>query len=212
MERGQLKAMGVGVVVGLAAGFLLARAVYVGNMPQAEASGTVVTGPAAPGAGGEAPQAAPGGASGQGPPPLSAEQQKMHEEINSLIERAKADPKDREARVRLGNITFDNGIYDMAAKFYEEALALQPNDPAVLTDCGIAYRNMKNSQKALELFQKAVAQKPDHVQGWFNIAIVKFADQNDIPGARAAIKKVLEIDPAFKGAKDLEAKIAGASA
>ena len=198
MERDQLKLLAAGAVIGLAAGFLLARALYVKAGNATPAGGPMVTGPAAPGA-----QPSADGPMGT----MNPQQQELHQQIQLLLERVQANPQDRDARVAIGNITMDNGLNDMAAKFYEEALALDGNDPFVTTDLGIVYRNLNQSTKAVETFERAVAMKPDHVKGWYNIAVVSFYDLKDSDKARTAIAKVLELDPSFPGALELQKQL-----
>lgn len=200
--------LAAGTLVGLAAGFLLARAVYVGN--SSGPRGPVAIGPSA----GEEASMPAGGAMGSGPqapggadPSLDADQKAMHDVIMALLSRAQADPRDREARVRLGNITSDNGLYDMAAKFYDEALAIDGGDAAVLVDGAIAYRNVRDPERAVSYLERAVAVDPKLTKGWYNMAVVKFFDRGDAAGARAAVAKVLEQDPSFARVKELAARI-----
>ncbi len=215
MERDRLKMLAMGVVLGLAAGFLAGRAVYVDSA--AASSGPALMGPAAPGAEAASAPAAPAGG-GQRPmspaemtpqqrAEMEAQQKALHDEINTLMTRMKNDPKDREARVRMGNITFDNGMFDMAVKYYSEALALDGNDPNVLTDLGVAQHNLQSDKEAVANFQRAVELKPDHLNGWYNMALVKLTALSDRDGARKAVDRALEIDPTFAPAKDLKARI-----
>lgn len=206
MERNELKILGVGVMVGLAAGFLLARSLYV--EAARPASGPVLLGPAAPGAappaGPPVPAASPGpggGGPAQDDPERAAA---LHAEINALIGKTKADPKDRASRVALGNITFDNGLYDLAIKYYEEALVLDGSDPSVITDLGVAYRYSRQSAKAVEHFERAVALDPNHIKGWYNIAVVKLADLSDPAGAKVALDKAMALQPDMPALKELD--------
>lgn len=204
MERAELKVLGIGVLVGLAAGFLLARSLYLGSATPT--AGPVLLGPAAPGAAPPPSTPAARPAAG-GPGAAQAGQAPAHDQINALIEKVKADPKDRKSRVALGNVTFDNGLYDLAVRYYEEALALQADDPDVITDLGVSYRYLRQSQKAVEHFERAVALRPEHVQGWFNIAVVKLSDLGDPAGARVAMDRVLALKPDMPGAQEVDKKI-----
>lgn len=196
MERWELKLILGGVIVGLAAGFLAARSFYQGGDEIVRQPN--VMGPAAPGG-------APAGA----PPTMNQQQEQIHQQIQGLLSRIEADPNDRESRVALGNITMDNGLFDMAAKFYGQALALDDKDPNVLTDLGIVHRRLQDSAKAVELFEKAVALNPGHVQGWYNIAVVKNADFNDSAGAKEALERALAADPDFPVDPELRKQLLG---
>src|ERR1051326_6387941 len=71
---------------------------------------------------------APAGPQGQVPPVDFAE-------VQRLQDRLKADPKDYEALVGLGNINFDQRNYSDAAGYYSRSLAIK-DDPDVRTDLG----------------------------------------------------------------------------
>ena len=196
MEGNEIKLLIAGIVVGLSAGILAGRSIW-GGTPQPTAQPQVI-GPAAAGPGAPAGPAGPGGAGPQIP----------HESIEALVQRAKDNPADYEVRVQIANLTFDNNLYDLAAKYYEEALALNDGDPNVITDLGVSYRRLKQPARAVELFERAVEKTPEHLLAWFNIAVVKHFDLGDPAGAQQALDRVKEIDPSFQGIPQLEAEMA----
>lgn len=210
MERAELKLLAAGLLVGIAAGFLAARALYVGNGAPSQ-RGPMVFGPAAPGG-----AASPEMGSAPGEPELaqeemSQEQQAIHDEINELLARVRKQPEDRPANLRLADITFDNGLYDIAAKFYEAALRIDGNDARALTDLGISYRHMNRHDEALQVLERAVTVDPGHSTAWFDLAVVRFQDRKDLAGAREAVDKVLALDADFPEAARLRDSIAAAS-
>lgn len=202
MERAELKLIAAGFLVGIAAGFLAARAVYVGNAPPSQ--GPVVMGPAAPGAAPPGPEEAM--------PAMSPEEEALHGEVNVLLARVRANPDDREANVALADLTFDSGLYDIAAKFYEEALRIRSDDAVVLTDLGIAYRNLERADEAVALLEKAVAVDPGHATAWFDLAVLRFEGRRDLAGAKAAVEKVLVLDAAYPEAAKLKRRVEEESA
>src|SRR5436190_19463027 len=54
--------------------------------------------------------------------------------VKALQEAAAQNPKDVQPRVQLGNIFFDGEQYAQAITWYEQALAINPNDTNVSTD------------------------------------------------------------------------------
>ncbi|TAL18344.1 tetratricopeptide repeat protein [bacterium] len=115
--------------------------------------------------------------------PPGADLQNFSEQIKELTEITKTQPKNREAWVGLGNIYFDSKQPAEAVKAYTKALELDSNDPNVLTDRGIMYRELKDFQAALADFKKASTIDPNHAQSLYNIGITLLHDLNDPKGA-----------------------------
>src|SRR5207237_8149355 len=74
----------------------------------------------------------------QGPPPPSGAQKRI-ETLRLLVDR---DPGDVKSWIALGNEYFDSGQRAKAIDAYGRALELQPNNPDVLTDQGVMYREL----------------------------------------------------------------------
>ena len=70
--------------------------------------------------------------------------------------------------VTLGNTYYDQQNWTAAIKQYERAISLGNDTPDVRTDLGNAYRFAGNPQKALEQYQIAQRQDPNHEQSLFN--------------------------------------------
>lgn len=95
----------------------------------------------------------------------------------------------------LGNLYFDTGQSAKAVAAYEKSLEKAPDNPDVLTDLGIMYRELKEFQKAVECFRKAAQLNPKHTNALFNEGVVLAYDLSDKEGARAAWQKLIEIQP-----------------
>ncbi len=80
----------------------------------------------------------------------------MVESILRHEEEVRKDPNDPEAWAHLGNLYYDTGKAQQAINAYEKSLALKPGNTSVLVDCGVMYREIKNYEKALEYFAKAL--------------------------------------------------------
>jgi tetratricopeptide (TPR) repeat protein len=70
----------------------------------------------------------------------------------------------------LANWHYDRKNWREAIKHYEEAIALGLDNPDVRTDLGSAYRFSGEPLKALELYQFAQKQNPQHENSLFNQA------------------------------------------
>lgn len=186
------------LVGGMAAGFLAGYFVFGGGSREA---GPVVAAPTAnPGTGavmpapslaGGMPGAMPGGLPATALP--SAEAQARIARIEAAV---LADPKNHDAWVALGNEYFDSHQFKKSVDAYAKALAIKPEDPNVLTDQGVMFRQLGQFDKAIANFQKANKIQPTHVQSLFNLGVVYASDLSKPDEAAKAWNKVLTIAPA----------------
>jgi tetratricopeptide (TPR) repeat protein len=174
---------GLFLAVGILAGFTAAY-LYLDKNPSAVPQ----AGPADPHAGlaGVGPGATrdlPG--SGGGQPSLAADPV-ARQKLSELEAAVAKEPGNAELLVQLGNTAYDVEDWKKAVDAYERSLKLREGDPNVLTDLGVAYRNLGSTERALAMFQKAAALDPTHWPAQFNLAIVFGID-------RGETKKALEI-------------------
>src|SRR5712691_6879011 len=64
------------------------------------------------------------------------------DEVRTLESLAAKDKQNLQARVELGNLLMDHAQYEPAARWYREALALQPGDSDVRVDLGACLLNL----------------------------------------------------------------------
>ena len=115
--------------------------------------------------------------------------------VQALQTVAEKDPKNVESRVQLGNMFFDAEQYPQAITWYEQALVLNPADPNVSTDLGVAYYYTNQSDRALAQFEKSLATDPRHIKTLLNVGIVRAFGKNDLPGAAKAWEEVVALSP-----------------
>ena len=145
---------------------------------------------------------APSIAAPQGGAPVNAQQT-----IKMLENLVANDPQNRKAWVELGNNYFDSQMPAKAIDAYAKALELNPNDPNVLTDQGVMYRQLGWFDKAIENFTKANTIDPRHIQSLFNTGIVYRHDLQDFIKATEVWKRYLEINPTGDSAERIRAEI-----
>jgi tetratricopeptide (TPR) repeat protein len=183
---------GLFLAVGLLAGFAAAY-LYLDKNPSAVPQAS----PADPHAGltGVGPGATrdlPG--SGGGQPSLSADPV-ARQKLNDLEAAVAKEPKNADLLVQLGNTAYDVEEWKKAVDAYERALKLRDADPNVLTDLGVAYRNLGNVDKALAMFTQASARDPNHWPAQFNLAIVYGIDKGETKKALEILTKVKKEHP-----------------
>ena len=105
------------------------------------------------------------------------------------------DGKDARSRVQLGDLYFDSERFAEAAKWYEDALRIEPKNADASTDLGIAYYYMNQPDRALEQFQRSLAADPVHTKTLLNIGIVRAFGKQDLEGAAQAWQKVIDVAP-----------------
>ncbi len=179
---------------GLAAGFLAGYFVFGGDSHNGAPSVVAApTGPImpVPSLGGAVPGAMPG-AMPASPALPSAEVQAR---INRLEATVLAEPKNFGAWFALGNDYFDTHQHQKAVDAYGKGLAIKPDEPNVLTDQGVMYRDLGQFDKALANFQKANKLDPNHVQSLFNMGVVYSADLHKPDEAAKAWNKVIALAP-----------------
>jgi tetratricopeptide (TPR) repeat protein len=104
------------------------------------------------------------------------------------------DPKNRPVWISLGNDYFDTGQAQKAIFSYGKALELKPDDPNVLTDQGVMYKQVGAFDKALADFERAQQIDPNHLQSLYNIGVVYAEDLLKPDKAIKAWNRYLEID------------------
>ncbi|RPJ73011.1 MAG: tetratricopeptide repeat protein, partial [Acidobacteria bacterium] len=94
---------------------------------------------------------------GQQPRPLDESQ------AQALRTAAERNPSDAASRVQLGNLYFDAERFTEAVTWYEAALKVNPGDPNVTTDLGVAFYYLNQADRALQQFDRSLEMDPKHV-------------------------------------------------
>ena len=143
--------------------------------------------PASPAA--AAPAATSGQASSAGATPLDEAR------AATLAQTAERNPRDASVRLDLGNLYFDSERFEEAARWYEQALAIDARNVNASTDLGIAYYYMNQPDRALQQFDRSLAIDPRHTKTLLNLGIVRAFGKDDLDGAAQAWQRVVEYAP-----------------
>lgn len=190
----QVKIVGVGAAVAVAAGLVGYVIGYRRGAESALAQGTPAAVSAAPAS--PAMPAMPGMPAAAPMPsaPVPAMEASMRIEVSRKL--VAQNPKDRQAWVQLGNDYFDTHQRDRAIEAYARALELDPNDANVITDQGVMYREIGSFDQAIANFERANKVAPDHMQSLFNLGVVWAYDKKDAAKGAAAWRRIIEAAPA----------------
>lgn len=83
---------------------------------------------------------------------------------------------------------------DEAIRVLDHSLEVEPGSPVALFEKGRAQYESNRLGDALQTYELLVRQHPRHVQGWYNLGIVRMA-MNQLPGARQAFERTVALDP-----------------
>ena len=183
---------GLFLAVGLLAGFAAAY-LYLDKNPSAVPQASLADPHAGlVGVGPGATRDLPGSGGGQ---PSLAVDPVARQKLSALEAAVAKEPKNADLLVQLGNTAYDVEDWKKAVDAYERALKLRDADPNVLTDLGVAYRNLGNVDKALTMFTQASARDPNHWPAQFNLAIVYGIDKGDTKKALEILTKLKKEHP-----------------
>lgn len=181
MKRDSILFLAAGLLVGFIAGYWLHEEM-ADRQPPRRLPGQIEAGPMAqptPGAGAAA--GAMGGMS--------------QADVQELTARVQQNPEDADAVLRLAELNHQIANWPRAAELYQQYLGLRPDDPGVMSDLGIAYRQMGRMDEALALFDRAQAVSPDHWQSRFNEVIVRAFDLQQFDQARQTLEELRQLQP-----------------
>jgi tetratricopeptide (TPR) repeat protein len=180
-------ALAVGLVVGTIAGYLYGQSAAVAD------SGVIVAAPVSPPPGtAPATPSAPAAVQPGPPGPSALEAAARVEAARGLAERKP----------------------EKAIEAYGRALKLAPDDPDVLTDQGVMYRQVGAFDKAIANFERAHRLDPRHTQSLFNLGVVYANDKQEPEKAIAAWRQLIEVaprSPEASQARQLIASLQGSS-
>jgi tetratricopeptide (TPR) repeat protein len=202
MHRNPWFTLILGLMVGLVLGYVLAERQPV---PPAKAMAR----PASQGPQAGLPEGHP---PVEGPGAATPEQQQLAQQAAELQQMLAQSPGDSRLMVALGNLYFDAGRWQEARMWYERSLEGAADDPNVITDLAVVYRNLEQQQRALELLDRAIEIRADHWQAWYNKVIVLHFDLHEHDRAAEALKRLKAIaasDPSVPDLSSLEAEVLG---
>ncbi|MFL6262827.1 MAG: tetratricopeptide repeat protein [Thermoanaerobaculia bacterium] len=195
MNKDNLLFLMGGLLVGFVSAYLFFEAMATRQPPRLtpQLRAQIVSGEDGGGAmGGGAADPASGGAdanaAGAGGGPAMAEIQQLRDYVEK-------NPNDADAVRKLADLNFNISNWQRAQELYSHYLTLKPNDPDVMTDLGITYRETKQPDKALDLFRRSKQVAPDHWQALYNEVVVLAFDLKKHDEADQVLAKLQKMQP-----------------
>lgn len=130
--------------------------------------------------------------------------QKRITEAEKIVAR---EPANLQAWVQLGNDYFDTGQPQKAITAYGKALELKPDDPNILTDQGVMFKQAGAFDKAIANFERAQQVDPKHLQSLYNMGVVYSEDLRQPDKAIKAWSRYLELDSTSPTAQQIKGMI-----
>ena len=140
------------------------------------------------------------------PPPLDAAR------LQQLEDRVRANPKDFDALVELGNMQFDQRNYLEATDWYSKALEIQPDNANVRTDMATTMFYAENFDGSIEEFRRALSLQQSHPQALFNIGVAYLHGKNDPDSALEFWERLVATNPNHPQAEMVRQQIAALKA
>ena len=190
--------------VGFLAGFVYKSQSQTSAQAQVAVASAASTGSPSAGAMGMGGSANVDPATGlpNGHPPLEVAQI-----IQSYEQQATQNPKDAQIPLKLANYLYDKKYFNLAIKWYERSLRLDPKDASARTDLGTSYFYTGQPQQAIAEYNKALAMNPGHQPTIFNLIVVNLEGTHDLRAARKYWNELNRQNPNYPGMNEIKAKL-----
>jgi predicted negative regulator of RcsB-dependent stress response len=129
--------------------------------------------------------------------------QKIEQSIATLKQALEIKPDDADSLQLIVNLLVGAGREAEAQAYMAKLPQGAKVDADTLINVGIKYYNEKQLDKALEQFNRVVTENPELAEAYYYRGLV-YLNKNKVPEAKADFKKLLEIDPKSKYAKEVQ--------
>jgi cytochrome c-type biogenesis protein CcmH/NrfG len=134
-------------------------------------------------------------ASVQQAPTLEQMKHMADKKAEPLLAKLKTDPKNASLLVQLGKIYEATHQFPEAARYYRQALAIDPGNVAIRTEMASCLYYAGDVEGAISQLQQAVEDNPKDANSLFNLGVIKWKGKQDAKGAVAAWQQLLDSNP-----------------
>lgn len=118
------------------------------------------------------------------------------QQVTAAIEKAKAEPQSFDAQMTAADLYYQIQRFEEAAKFYEAASKLKPNDAEPFVKAGNAYFDAENYLEAEKWYTEALAKTPKDITARTDLGLTFYLrEPRDIDRAIKEYKLSLAINP-----------------
>ncbi len=102
-----------------------------------------------------------------------------------------------EVLAKMGLKCHQNGKFEAAVNYYQQALIQKPNWPEIYYNQGLAFSKLDDCSRAIESYQKVLEQNPNHLQAAYNLGVA-LQQGGQIEAAIEIYKKAINLAPNVK--------------
>jgi tetratricopeptide (TPR) repeat protein len=106
-----------------------------------------------------------------------------------------ADALSAEEYYTKGNNARENGFYELAIGYYQQAIDIKPNYAYAYNNMGVAYDDFKNYDEAIRCYQKAIDLDPNYAKAYNNMGAVYHNILKNYNEAIRCFQKAIDLNP-----------------
>lgn len=121
--------------------------------------------------------------------------QEYQQQLPALKKKASDNAKNPSAHIDYAVALYATGNIKQAKQEYEKATKLDSKNATVFNNLGNAYRDLGDTDKAIETYEQAIALNPKLINPYFNLANIQLYSQKDADAAIKTYQKALTALP-----------------
>jgi len=132
--------------------------------------------------------------------------QQQADQVLALKQEITANPENIDAMIKLGDIYFEDNLYQDAISTFIQAEKLAPTSTHILNDLGLLYMNTGEYEEALAKFKTVLDIDPTHVHTLYYVGLVH-RDKGETDKALQTFEQVLSMNPDSQLAESVRQEI-----
>lgn len=108
---------------------------------------------------------------------ILVEKGQIAEAKQAVADAVKANPEDTSLKLTEANLYLQTKDFDKYKQIITEVLAKNPNDAGLVYNLGVIAASNNNNEEAEKYYKKAVELKPDYLNAYINLAVLKLQNE-----------------------------------